>query len=87
MMNPRNNLTESDIAILNGETVEPNDGRVAPLDGSSAPGGLAASGLLAPVREFLSASTARRRPARRMPWRSWRWGRTTSGSRSCVLTW
>jgi hypothetical protein len=36
-----NNL--SDISILNGEAVEPNDGRIAPLDGSAASGGLATS--------------------------------------------
>jgi hypothetical protein len=49
-----NNL--SDISILNGETVEPNDGRIAPLDGSSAPGGLTASGSLSPVRANGSAA-------------------------------
>jgi hypothetical protein len=42
MTNPQNNL--SDIAILNGEAPERNDGHVAPLDGSSAGGGLSASG-------------------------------------------
>jgi len=37
-----NNL--NDIAILNGENEPPNDGFVAPLDGSSADGGFATSG-------------------------------------------
>jgi hypothetical protein len=37
-----NNFT--DLSILNGETLEPNDGRVAPLDGSAASGGLTTSG-------------------------------------------
>jgi hypothetical protein len=40
-----NQLTDStDLAILNGENEAPNDGSVAPLDGSSASGGLATGG-------------------------------------------
>ncbi len=42
MTNQTNNL--DDIAILNGEAEAPNDGSVAPLDGSSAGSGVAASG-------------------------------------------
>jgi hypothetical protein len=42
MTNQTNNL--DDIAILNGKDEAPNDGSVAPLDGSSAGGGLTANG-------------------------------------------
>ncbi len=42
MTNPTNNL--NDLAILNGEKEAPNDGSVAPLDGSSAAGGLTTGG-------------------------------------------
>lgn len=45
-MTPLNNL--DDVAILNGKAVAPNDGRVAPLDGSAAPGGFTTSGSVAP---------------------------------------
>jgi len=44
MTNQTNNL--DDLAILNGENEAPNDGSVAPLDGSSAGGGLTTSGAL-----------------------------------------
>jgi hypothetical protein len=40
-----NNL--SDLSILNGDAIEPNDGHVAPLDGSATSGGLTASGSFA----------------------------------------
>ena len=40
-----NRNDQTDIAILNGEPLARNDGSVAPLDGSSAPGRFTASGL------------------------------------------
>ena len=53
MTNQQINL--NDVAILNAEPSEKNDGSIAPLDGSSATGGLATSGSLT----ALNAGTAR----------------------------
>ena len=47
MTTQMNNL--DDVAILNGEADAPNDGRVAPLDGSSTASGLGASAARAPL--------------------------------------